>query len=209
MLCLAHWQSLRREYIHYNDSSTSSCRRQGSGNRRSSVMELWGPSVPTLWIPMDSMLYQGPCRLLCTSLHFQQQVGWWNWLALYQIYISNIVVVITTQERHGILLRQFLDRGQRALRSLGSFWTDQTFGGELTIYYIIHFTWQSSLKGAFKSDFWKNLGFCPNQVDPPPSPKLKKIDFFCILGYSKHIIFSWKSPFFWWLVIFNVIFGDF
>ena len=36
---------------------------------------------------------------------------------------------------------------------------------------------------------------------PPPSlnvgtPKTKKI-FFCILGYSKHIIFSWKSHTFW------------
>ena len=63
------------------------------------------------------------------------------------------------------------------------------------------------IRGAFKSDFWKNLGFCPNQVDPLPPPrklghpKLKKKNdvFFCILGYSKHIIFSWKSH----------IFGDF
>ena len=31
--------------------------------------------------------------------------------------------------------------------------------------------------------------------------------FFCILGYSKHIIFSWKSHTF--LMIFYVIFGDF
>ena len=55
-----------------------------------------------------------------------------------------------------------------------------------------------TLRGALKSDFWKKLGFCPNQVNPPPppSPKVgtpktkKKMMFFCILGYSKHIIFS-------------------
>ena len=50
--------------------------------------------------------------------------------------------------------------------------------------------------GCRGQDFWKNLGFCPNQVDPPPlspnvgTPKTKKMMFFCILGYSKHIIFS-------------------
>ena len=39
-------------------------------------------------------------------------------------------------------------------------------------------------RGAFKLDFWKNLGFCPNQVDPPPPPKVgapktkKKKSFF-------------------------------
>ena len=57
------------------------------------------------------------------------------------------------------------------------------------------------LRGALKLNLSKNLVFCPNQVDPHPPPhklghpKLKKkIDvFFCILGYSKHIIFSWKS----------------
>ena len=37
---------------------------------------------------------------------------------------------------------------------------------------------------AFKSIFWKNLGIWPNQVDPPPPPKLgppklkKKIDVY-------------------------------
>ena len=30
----------------------------------------------------------------------------------------------------------------------------------------------TSLRGAFKSNFWKNLGIWPNQVDPPPSPKV-------------------------------------
>ena len=56
------------------------------------------------------------------------------------------------------------------------------------------------LRGALKWDLSKNLVFCPNQVDPHPPPrklghpKLKKNwCFFCILGYSKHIIFSWKS----------------
>ena len=41
------------------------------------------------------------------------------------------------------------------------------------------------LRGAFKSNFWKNLGIWPNQVDPPPSPKVgtpktkkKKIDVY-------------------------------
>ena len=28
------------------------------------------------------------------------------------------------------------------------------------------------VREAFKSIFWKNLGFCPNQVDPPPPRKL-------------------------------------
>ena len=40
------------------------------------------------------------------------------------------------------------------------------------------------VRGAFKSNFWKNLGIWPNQVDPPPSPKVgtpktkKKIDVY-------------------------------
>ena len=37
--------------------------------------------------------------------------------------------------------------------------------------------------------------------------------FFCILAYSKHIIFSWKSHIFWvigdFYVFFHVIFGEF
>ena len=42
------------------------------------------------------------------------------------------------------------------------------------------------LREAFKSNFWKNLGIWPNQVDPPPSPpklgplKLKKILMFIL-----------------------------
>ena len=53
----------------------------------------------------------------------------------------------------------------------------------------------------------------------PPLPQSwdtqnkKKMMFFCILGYSKHIIFSWKSHIFWvigdFYVIFYVIFGEF
>ena len=41
-----------------------------------------------------------------------------------------------------------------------------------------------AVRGAFKSNFLKNLGIWPNQVDPPPSPKvgtpktLKKIDVY-------------------------------
>ena len=27
------------------------------------------------------------------------------------------------------------------------------------------------VRGAFKSNFWKNLGIWPNQVDPPPLPQ--------------------------------------
>ena len=72
-------------------------------------------------------------------------------------------------------------------------------------FYHSVFNWQcqigTCLRGTFISDFWKNLGFCPNQVDPPSSqkvgtPKTKKMMFFCILGYSKHIIFHEKVPFF-------------
>ena len=37
-------------------------------------------------------------------------------------------------------------------------------------------------------DFWKYLGFCPNQGDPPPFPERwdtsQKNDVYCILGYS-------------------------
>ena len=54
------------------------------------------------------------------------------------------------------------------------------------------------LRGAFKIDFWKNLGIWPNQRTPSPPPrklgrqkKTKKVlCLFCISGYSKHIIFS-------------------
>ena len=60
------------------------------------------------------------------------------------------------------------------------------------------------LRGAVQKNFGANLGFCPNRLGPPPSPNVgtpttqKKIwCLFCILGYSKHIIFSWKSPIFW------------
>ena len=61
------------------------------------------------------------------------------------------------------------------------------------------------LRGALKPDFWKYLGFGSNQLDPRPPPrklghpKLIKKNWclFCILGYSKCIIFSWKSPIFW------------
>ena len=27
------------------------------------------------------------------------------------------------------------------------------------------------VRGALKTDFWKYLGFCPNQGDPPPFPE--------------------------------------
>ena len=59
------------------------------------------------------------------------------------------------------------------------------------------------LRGAVQKIFRANLGFCPNRLDPPPSPNVgtkktkKKIwCLFFILGYSKHIIFSWKISFF-------------
>ena len=68
-------------------------------------------------------------------------------------------------------------------------------------------TWlggQQKNKGSRPIFFWVNLGFCPNRLDPLPSPnvgtpttKKKFWCLFCILGYSKHIIFSWKSPIFW------------
>ena len=55
----------------------------------------------------------------------------------------------------------------------------------------------SKIRGAF--NFRSKLGFCPNRLDPPFPPRMlglprrKKNMFFCILGYSKHIIFSCKS----------------
>ena len=52
----------------------------------------------------------------------------------------------------------------------------------------------SRLRGALKSCYWNNLGFCPNQVDPPssvPPPPSQKVgllkiknEVFCILSYS-------------------------
>ena len=64
--------------------------------------------------------------------------------------------------------------------------------------YILHP--RRCIRGALKLDLSKNLVFCPNQVDPHPPPRKlghpklkKKLCFFCILGYSKHIIFSCKS----------------
>ena len=60
------------------------------------------------------------------------------------------------------------------------------------------------LRGAVQFFFWVNLGFLPNPLAPPPPPRTlghQQLKFFwclfCILGYSKHIIFSWKSPIFW------------
>ena len=56
------------------------------------------------------------------------------------------------------------------------------------------------------------LGIWPNRLDPRPPPRTlgfpqkKKKCLFCILGFSKHIIFSWKSLIFfgdWWFL------GDF
>ena len=62
-------------------------------------------------------------------------------------------------------------------------------------------------RGAFRIKIRSKLGFCPNRLDPRPLPERwdspkGKTCLFCILGYSKHIICSWKVPFFWWLVIF-------
>ena len=73
------------------------------------------------------------------------------------------------------------------------------------------------IREAFKANFCPKLGIWPNRLDSPlpvrwDSQKGKKC-LFCILGYSKHIIFSWKSHIFWvigdFYVIFYVIFGEF
>ena len=60
------------------------------------------------------------------------------------------------------------------------------------------------LRGAPKIFPLTNLVFWTNRLDPPPSLEVgtptTKIFFwclFCILGYSKHFIFSWKFSFFW------------
>ena len=44
---------------------------------------------------------------------------------------------------------------------------------------------QNSHREAFKSNFWKFLGFCPNQVDPPPRQKLgrPKLIFFVYFAF--------------------------
>ena len=64
----------------------------------------------------------------------------------------------------------------------------------------------ASLRGAPQKVPLTNLGFCPNRLDPPPHPLPRGWDtdnkknffwcLFCILGYSKHFIFSWKFSFF-------------
>ena len=59
-------------------------------------------------------------------------------------------------------------------------------------------SWIQIVRGAPKRFPLANLGFCPNRLDPPPPPwrlghpQPKKIFLclFCILGYSKHFIFS-------------------
>ena len=63
------------------------------------------------------------------------------------------------------------------------------------------------------------LGIWPNRLDPRPPPRTlgfpqkKKKCLFCILGFSKHIIFFMKKSHFLvigdFYVIFYVIFGDF
>ena len=73
-----------------------------------------------------------------------------------------------------------------------------------------------SLQNKIFAQSWE---FGPTDLTPTPlpvrwdSPKGKKLFLFCILGYSKHIICSWKSLIILVIgdfhVIFDVIFGDF
>ena len=64
--------------------------------------------------------------------------------------------------------------------------------------------------------FSKSWDFVPTGYTLPPNigipKKGRKKCLFWILGYSKHIIFSWKGPFFgdcWFFMLFLVIFGVF
>ena len=56
------------------------------------------------------------------------------------------------------------------------------------------------IRGAFKSDFWKKLGFCPNQVDPLPESwdtQIKKNDvFFAFWAILSILFFHEKFHFF-------------
>ena len=63
--------------------------------------------------------------------------------------------------------------------------------------------WTFAFRGAPKMFPLTNLVFWTNRLDPPPpwrlghpQPKKKFWCLFCILGYSKHFIFSWKFSFF-------------
>ena len=85
------------------------------------------------------------------------------------------------------------------------------FAGQKTKCVFTHVCVCSLLRGAFKKEI--RLGFCHNRLDPRPPPwtlgfrkrKKKNSCLLCILGYSKHIIFSWKKiTFFGWLVFFLV-----
>ena len=105
-------------------------------------------------------------------------------------------------------------RGSRATIARGSRWSpSQSWSGWRTTCWRTMRTrsWTGRLdslsdylRGAVQKIFWANLGFCPNRLDPPPPQTLGhqqlNIFFLClfrILGYSEHIIFSWKSPIFW------------
>ena len=70
------------------------------------------------------------------------------------------------------------------------------------------------MKQPSKQIFAQSWDFVPNGLTPSRPrtlrfPKRKKKCLFCILGYSKHIIFSWKSPIFLVIGDFYVIFGNF
>ena len=67
----------------------------------------------------------------------------------------------------------------------------------------IHIDCNRYIRGAVRKKFGETWDFVPTGLTPPPRTlghqQLKKKFWclFCILGYSKHIIFSWKSPIFW------------
>ena len=65
-----------------------------------------------------------------------------------------------------------------------------------------HFSILSRIREAFKSNFWKNLGIWPNQVDPPPSPKVGTPKTKKKLMFILHFRLFWAFYFFVKIFIF-------
>ena len=80
--------------------------------------------------------------------------------------------------------------------------------GGLIVRFFYNVFWGFELREPSDRIFGKVWDFVPTRsTHPHPAPPRQKLGrpklkkkcwcLFCILGYCKHIIFSWKSPIFW------------